>query len=328
MKKALSTLLFMFAYVWGMYAQQVDANQLETFQSVYVNTEKTELDGVLEKLFQSVFHYASSPLKFEQKYYRAGDMTSMTDPTRGGKVNGNVKGGSLYITIKVTNPDYCGYTIWAKRGKVEVECGEQEFADKTFTPDAKRTLYRGIVPNKKFKEDAALYVLPCSAADGEAVLSVVHDIDVSNKKMHILSFRRQPVNDTVYAMRGGVVCLMPKNIQNSILVKHTDETFAFYALMSMPLVKPGDKIVAGQAIGICETDIHTAFFYLDKEKINSKEEPSGCMYCSFIPTLYTQSGQTRISEHNASLLMSTAIPIDIITQDMSGSEKKKYLKTH
>jgi len=286
-------------------------------------------EAALADMFRSAFNYSSSILKFESKIYRAGDMTSKTDPTRGGRVEGTVKTGSIYKVINVTNPDYCAYTIWTKRGKVEVSCGEQEFPENAISYSARRLQYRGIVPGKKFKEDGAVYVPPCAMGDGESVSAVVTDVKISDKTMHILTFGNRPYSDTIYATRGGKVCLFPSEHKNSILVKHADETFALYFTISATMVKPGDMILPGQPIAISNGEgINVAFFYLDKEKMNAKEEPTGYPYCSFMPVLYSENGLVRWSEVGTYSFPFKEPSIDIITQDMSKSEMKKYLKAH
>lgn len=271
--------------------------------------------------FNSAFFCKPTTLTFEFKIWHAG-----LDPYHGGRTEGNVKAGDTYTTYKITNKDFCKYTILGLRGVIEISKESEEEYPNQLLPDGKRTVqYRGVVPDKKFAPDKATYALPCHSPNDIQML--IKDIQIAKQDVRLLIFEKQ-ANDTVYAMRGGVVCLFSSKNRNSILINHADETFSLYYNIDVFSVKPGDKILAGQPIGLCYSDIHTAFLYLDKDKLKSKEEQMGFPYKSFIPVLYTEKGLMSLSDPGRYSLKSKDLPVDIITQDMSKSDKKKYINTH
>ena len=281
-----------------------------------VAAQMTEDAAVQE--FRNAFSYYPRTLTFEYTVWRAG-----ADPYHGGRTEGNVKAGSVYTTFKITNNDHCAYTLLGLRDPIDISIGENEILSKLI-PDGKNSVqFRGIAPNKKFVPDKAIYELPCRS--NKDIQMQIKDIPMVKQDVRILAFEKQ-ANDTVYAMRGGFVCLPPSKNKNSILVNHADETFSLYYDIAVFIVKPGDKILAGQPIGICYTDIHTAHLYLDKDKLKLKKDQIGFPYKSFVPVLYTGSGVKSFSEPGTYSVTFKDAPLDIITQDMSKSEKKKYLK--
>lgn len=276
------------------------------------------------QLFRNAFTYRPSTLKFEFKSYTAGYMNDVADPTRGGKASNGVSAGGHYSTFAITNADYCSYTVWGMRGAIEVGVGEEEIDSHLLPKRGSSAQFRGVVPGKKFQAEAAIYALPIRAEE-QADLQI-SDFQIAGEDIHLLSFAMQ-AGDTVYAMRGGDVCLWPSQSHNSLLIHHADETFALYYFISLPLVKPGEKVLAGQPIGICaDNGLRTAFLHLNGDKMKGKEEPTGFPYRSFIPTLLTSDGQQNFREAGAYSLTAAPLTDDIITQDMSKADKKKYLK--
>ena len=277
------------------------------------------------QLFKNVFTYRPSTLKFEFKSYTAGYMNDIADPTRGGKASNGVSAGGHYSTYAITNPDYCTYTVWGIRGAIEIGSGEEEIDSHQLPKRGSSAQFRGVVPpGKKFQAEAAIYALPFRA-DGQAGLQIA-DFQIAGEDIHLLSFAMQ-AGDTIYAMRGGEVCLWPSQDHKSLLIHHADETFALYYFISLPLVKPGDKILPGQPIALsADNTLRTAFMHLNGDKMKGKEEPTGFPYSSFVPTLLTADGQQHPSEAGAYNLKAAPLTDDIITQDMNKADKKKYLK--
>lgn len=161
-----------------------------------------------------------------------------------------------------------------------------------------------------------VYAIPCAAT--YAVASSVN----SSSSIHSYNFEI-PNGDTIFAVRGGSVCLAPKGYEhNTTTIYHIDGTFTFYMHARM-IIAPGEMVEVGQPIAIaCEgKPLHIYIWYLDKQKVKDKAD---FPYSPVIPRW--QSGDTQVKLQKEKTLLTATIRDELIMQDMSKAEKKRYLK--
>ncbi len=188
--------------------------------------------------------------------------------------------------------------------------------------------YRGNVdkkPNVNFQ-----YALPIKLRDSTRIKPL-------NNNNYTLRFNLQETSDTIYACRGGIVCDDDiydisskgyKKKKNQITISHNDGTFAEYALFTTPLVFAGENVKMGAPIAIApqgaklEKEIQVGIYFLDKNKV--KVITTGSKHTHFIPIFHTaNAGDTKLKEKNTYI---AEITKEVLMQDMSSKEKKKYLK--
>lgn len=127
--------------------------------------------------------------------------------------------------------------------------------------------------------------------------------------------------DTIYATRRGMACttVLPKQL----LIYHPDRTFAAYLMMAQNFLRPGDEVFAGQPIGIASAvGVSISYFFLDENKFKASG-PVGYPYSHFTPVFRTSKGDTKLEEKAT---YQAVINDELIMQEMSKREKKKYLK--
>ena len=141
--------------------------------------------------------------------------------------------------------------------------------------------------------------------------------------------------DTVYACRGGIVCddvlhdTSSKGYQkvtNIVTIFHNDGTMAEYKLFSRPLVYAGDVVKVGDPIAVCDPSsigvVSVGVYFLDKNKVKVKDD--GRKHSHFKPFYHvSDSGAIRLEPGNS---YTAEITEEMILQDMSKSEQKKYQK--
>lgn len=157
--------------------------------------------------------------------------------------------------------------------------------------------------------------------------------------MYALSFSMNE-GDTVYASRGGVVCritsgntapagAMFTTLTNSVEVFHSDGSFARYNLFKNNgiLVKPGNKINAGDPIGIIDKvypNVYLGFlvYYLDEKKVNTRGVNPKGGYAFWKPKFVTAEKEAGFL--NPGETYSAVMPLSIITQEMTKRESEKF----
>lgn len=150
--------------------------------------------------------------------------------------------------------------------------------------------------------------------------------------------------DTVYATRGGVICrfnppgkattntgTVYTSSTNSVDVFHDDGTFGRYDLFRNNgiLVKAGDKINAGDPIGIIgkvydRVFLNYSVYYLDKKLISSDGSFLSAGYSSYRPKFAIAEKAPGTFLASGTTYTSIA-PVTIITQEMSKKEKERFL---
>lgn len=228
------------------------------------------------------------------------------------------------------NTDHCAYMVVRKGARyynaypgenlVESRQVQSQAAEGNFSKTEYR-YYRGIFP--KNEPANGYYALPLAV--GDSILIEPHAIHARNSERteNILSFSIQN-NDTVYAMRGGVACLVGD--KKGVVINHIDETFAVYYHMRRALVQPGDAVDVGQPIGLAASGkVYVGFVYLDEKYFKQKELAVEYPYTHFVPQLWNGSQFIQPGEMAISIVVPT-LTVDLITQDMSKAQKKRYLK--
>lgn len=241
------------------------------------------------------------------------------------------------LELNFYNSDYCDYylvssrnkELWVSPGKNNLVSVAKESAakyrnDPTFMPNSFRT-FKGYFPNKINPD--FLYSLPVKSGD-----SVRYVVDTS-KEFYTYFFLLRPM-DTVYAVRGGVMCkrqnqgLFNKREsiedEGTILIYHTDRTFAQYQKLSKCLIREGEQVSVGQAIGLVQKKgfLSLTFFFLDKNKF-ADGNTRGLPHTHFQPLFHTSTGNLKIEEK---ALYTNDWSDDVITQEMTKREKKRYEK--
>lgn len=186
--------------------------------------------------------------------------------------------------------------------------------------------YRGN-PDKKINIDF-LYALPIKTGDSTRVIP---------KKMiaYTLRFTMQHTSDTVYACRGGIVCNDDiydtsakgyKKPEKILTIYHNDGSMAEYTAFTVPLVYAGESVEMGDPIAISQkgnrsvSEVQVGFFFLDKNKLELK---TGNRHTHFSPLFSTAGREPMKLEAKTTYI--SAITEEMLMQDMSKREKKKYL---
>lgn len=185
-------------------------------------------------------------------------------------------------------------------------------------------------PNKVINTDF-LYALPVRTGDSVTVASYHSD--------NLLTFRFDLTNagDTIYASRGGIVCSdhifdtsvkgynKPRNI---ITISHADGSFGEYTEFTEPLVSPGRKVKMGDPIALSQKNnkfykfVNFSVYFLDKNKL---ELEIANKHTHFTPRFATKTIDKLTLEPNTTYVSS--LSDEMLMQDMSNREKKKFLKS-
>lgn len=175
-------------------------------------------------------------------------------------------------------------------------------------------LYRGCFPNKKF-DPFFTYALPFK--DGARVR---WKIDRREPKRTLLM--QCESCDTVYASRSGVACRINPD-KSSLLVYHNDCTFAGYMNMTECFISPGQQVNTGDPIGISNSEgLSMTIFFLD-ENLFADGKHIVHPYTHIMPVFRTDKGDIRLETKT---IYRSVIDADILTREMSKSERKRYLK--
>lgn len=228
------------------------------------------------------------------------------------------------------NSDYCSYMVVRKGARfyntmpgenlVESRPVQSQAAEGNFSA-TNYQYYRGVFP--KQEPVNGYYAMPL--AEGEKVHIQPYTIHFRNSERteSYLSFSAQS-NDTVYAMRGGTACLVGD--KKGVVINHIDETFAVYYHMRRALVQPGDVVEIGQPIGLAAGgNVYVGCVYLDKKYFKQKEVAEEYPYTHFVPQLWNGTQFVRLKEM-ANTILVPALTDELITQDMTKMQKKRYFK--
>ena len=228
------------------------------------------------------------------------------------------------------NNDHCSYMVVRKGARyynafpgenlVESRPVQSQASEGSFSKTEYR-YYRGFFPKKEPAD--GYYALPLAV--GDSILIEPHMMRDRNRERteNYLSFSIQN-NDTVYAMRGGVACLVGD--KKGVIINHIDETFAVYYHMRRALVQPGDVVEVGQPVGLVASGkVYVGFVYLDEKYFKQNELAVEYPYTHFVPQLWDGEQFFKPGEMAKSIVVPTLTP-DLITQDMTKAQKKRYFK--
>lgn len=219
------------------------------------------------------------------------------------------------------NEDYCDYYLYRMNdrsynltpGKNTVfKIEKNSHTENPFKSSSSYRYYRGKFP-KNF-QIGTLYALPVK--DGQKTGWQTDP----REPVKTLNFRIKE-GDTIYATRSGIACTTANTQQ--LLIYHPDQTFAAYLVMSENFIQPGEEVQVGQPVGKAgPSRVSISFFFLDENKFNGGES-SGYPYSHFIPVFRTTVGDTKLKEKT---IYQAVVDDELIMQDMSKRDKKKYMK--
>ena len=246
-----------------------------------------------------------------------------------------------------SNNDYCPYYIAVDLTKV---IGFNNVHGSSYTTTilgrSKKTLYT-LVPSGTISSNASItyhnyrgdinnklnidfqYALPIKQGS-------TAEVHIQDNSDYAIVFDMSSTVDTIYACRGGIVCdddlsdTSSKGYRKTdkiLTVYHNDGTMAEYKMFSQALVYPGESINMGDPIAVCKSDnakmISIGIYFLDKNKV--QVEKDGRKHSHFKPFYHTlNSGIVRLEAGNS---YTSEITEEMIMQDMSSGEKKRYLKS-
>lgn len=172
--------------------------------------------------------------------------------------------------------------------------------------------YRGVFP-KELDLDF-VYSIPLAAGKS------IEWMPDSRERVRTFLFKTS-YRDTVYASRTGTVCYT--EYKGGLLVYHRDDTFAAYMNLSEQLVFPGEKVTAGEPIGLTSYGgVSLSIFFLD-ENLFSGGLSKGYAYTHFSPLFRTDKGDVKLLQGEKY----TVVRDDsLIMREMTKGEIKKYLK--
>jgi hypothetical protein len=198
------------------------------------------------------------------------------------------------------------------------------------------------------------YLLPI--APGKAVrvselasLAQEYGDEAPPKDWYSLSMHVQP-GDTVYAARRGRVTNTREhaNLQDSgysyssddnyIEIEHNDCTFGKYTVFKDDaiFVHPGDWVEAGQPIGIAGGDNYASgpqvrfsvFYHLEQEVLDKDGNSTGkTRRWAYVPLYFWTKDNGKMRLINRSTYIADH-PDDLVTQEMSKKEAKKWKEKH
>lgn len=230
----------------------------------------------------------------------------------------NVQGGR---ELNYYNKDYCDYYLYRMNdrsynltpGKNTIFKIEKNTPfENPFKSSSTYRYYRGKFP-KDFQINTP-YALPVK--DGQKTGWQTDP----REPLKTLNFRIKE-GDTIYATRSGIACTTANPQQ--LLIYHPDQTFAAYLVMNENFIQPGEEVQVGQPVGKAGSSrVSISFFFLDENKFKGGES-SGYPYSHFAPVFRTTEGDIKLKEKT---IYQAVIDDELITQDMTKRDKKKYMK--
>lgn len=219
------------------------------------------------------------------------------------------------------NSDFCDYERLQENefkvirpGKNTVYKRTEKDLENAYKYGKSYRLYRGRFITKKF-DPYFVYALPYKSG-----AKVKWTIDRREPKRTLLM--RCESCDTVYASRSGVVCTL-RNDKSTVLVYHSDYTFAGYLNLATCFVNAGENVTTGDPIGIARYEgVSLTIFFLD-ENLFEDGRTIVHPYTHIMPVFRTDKGDIRLEEKT---VYTSVIDDDLITKEMSKAEKKRYLK--
>jgi hypothetical protein len=252
------------------------------------------------------------------------------------------------LTLLADNKDFCDYhltisfihaegfegmsfstSLIAGPGRRQIRAYKAREDAARYSYNYRYVMFRGN-SSKKPNVDF-IYSLPVPA--GKEVTAVA----VENQEGYQLAFNLP--SDTVYACRGGVMCddnlkdqtakghkrFNSSSSMSQVTVYHTDGSFGEYVFRGKQLVYPGQNIKMGNPIGVAERasayPLRFSAYFLDKNKLKGDASNKHTHFRPFFQT--ANEGKLRLENDRAYLCEYTD---EMLTQEMSKREKKKFLK--
>ena len=219
------------------------------------------------------------------------------------------------------NNDYCPYYMFRINEKeaYSIKPGKTSLITKDKNDKMHKALgpgyyryYRGMF--LKSFNPAFVYAMPVK--DGKNVMCTQ---DLS-ERVKTITFKSN-YRDTVYASRTGRACNTDFN--RGVLLYHEDGTFAAYLNLEEKFISPGDVARTGEPIGISGFGgVSLSVFFLD-ENLFKFGETKVYPYTHFNPYFRTDKGDVRLEMNTE---YKAVVDDDVITSEMSKSQKKRYLK--
>lgn len=256
------------------------------------------------------------------------------------------KGDGSSVTINAINHDYCDYYVslsfneligytarGSYKGKTARASGTSPIVTLVRSGNSASNsgyssyIFRGNIHDKV--NPVFVYALPIKEADSLRFTPSKNQIFES-------IFTIKSFNDTIYACREGRICnneltdTTPygAKAREKIIINHKDGSFGEYGNYSKRLVYPGEYVKMGQAIAISTPNdknfrkISFSVYFLDKNKVEDSE--TGSKHSGIIPIFQTANkGNIKLEERTT--YIGATISDEVIMQDMSKKEQKKYL---
>ena len=236
------------------------------------------------------------------------------------------------------NRDFCDYVVlinFAGQSRfINARPGKNELFNVKITPSMsyggyRFAMYRGSVALKPNIDFA--YYLPI--AKGDSLVMNVNKFSNNYQMDFTLD------SDTIYAIRGGIVCndeltdftekgyeyFSSSRVVKHITIYHKDGTFGEYVFIGQPLVSSGYKVNMGQPVAVLGKNnrFSLSLYFLDKNKI--KNISIGNKHTHFRPFFQTQNeGKVRLDEDE---IYYSELNNEMLMQDMSKREQKKLNKS-
>lgn len=219
------------------------------------------------------------------------------------------------------------------RGRKQIAIMRPEFIGKTVSFSYK-TSYR--IGDMTIKPDTNfVYLFPLQKGKKVEVRNMISiKASITKQDDNIFTGNQFMTNkgDTIVASRAGLVGEIKDDVpisekikkydqtENFVRIHHADGTFAKYILFKLGgiFVKPGDRVIAGQPLGIIDGSD-----YQSGSHLSFSVTISDIKYITLVPIFFLAPDKIgKISDKESYI---SQHPEEFITLEMSKKEKKKYL---
>ena len=250
--------------------------------------------------------------------------------------------GSLNIKTFVFLP----YQVVVKPGRTNLLTVQPENPGNSVSLRYSYNFQKGCL-NPKVNPDF-IYLMPVGKGKESEVFELsflkINTKDPLPKDFYVVGFKMK-YQDTVYAARRGVVTdtrdaaklqltgYTYSSDDNFIEIYHDDCTFGKYQVFSKIFVFPGQKIEAGEPIGLAGGDKYTSgphvrfsvYYNFEQEPVDKNKNGTVQKYWAYVPLVFctTEAHKTKLVKGK---LYTGDYPYDVITQEMTKNQIKKWEK--
>lgn len=251
--------------------------------------------------------------------------------------------GSINIKTYVFLP----YQVVVNPGRTNILTVQPENPGSSVTLRYSFSYQKGCL-NPKVNPDF-IYLMPVGKGKETEVFELgflkINTNDPEPKDFYVVGFKMK-YQDTVYAARRGVVSGMSdaaklqltgytySSDDNFIEIYHDDCTFGKYQVFSKILVTPGQKVEAGDPIGLAGGEKYTSgphirfcvYYNFEQEPADKKKDALvRKKYWAYVPMIFctTEASKTRLVKGK---LYTGDYPDAVITQEMTKNQIKKWEK--